>query len=161
MGVKPVEYKTEIAKEVDLGEQANKKKQDLFQIQENKKQGKGRIVKEGRKEQKWSKKQVQKDLSQKNKFEVLQDQDEEHTYEHELGEKIQNNEKVNKEENDQHTPLESKDKLESSGITSQGSVTDYKLETTTQEEEMEGKSVSSKEQMLEFDDSKGEDEGLQ
>ncbi|MCE2055235.1 hypothetical protein HAX54_042232 [Datura stramonium] len=97
-------------------------------------------------------------------------------------------EKVNKEEINQHTPKASNDKLEFSSIASQGSVTgvkigsrnhkltkeagnnamviwkpseEHKLETTGQEEEREGNAVPSNEQILDFDDNKRDDVDLQ
>ncbi|MCD9641531.1 hypothetical protein HAX54_027744 [Datura stramonium] len=69
-----------------------------------------------------------------------------------MGEKMQENEKVNKEDINHHTPKESNDKLESY---------EHNMETTGQEEESEGNAVPSNEQMLDFDDRKRDDIDLQ
>ncbi|MCE2055110.1 hypothetical protein HAX54_041996, partial [Datura stramonium] len=95
-------------------------------------------------------------------------------------EKVQEDDKVNKKNINQHTPKESNE-LESSGTTSQGSVTgvnkgsrniniteetrnnsiviwepseELNMGTTEQEEKMEGSAVSSNEQMLDFENNK-------
>ncbi|MCE3050964.1 hypothetical protein HAX54_048617, partial [Datura stramonium] len=139
----------------------------------------------GRKEQKWSKKQGPKDLTQKNQFEVLQDQDEEHTNEHKPEKEVQDVEKTDKENNDQHTTTANKEKQEISGTSSLGSATgvkimsrklkdteeaeynamviwnpleEHKLDATGQQEERVGNSIFSNRQMVDLEGRKGEDE---